>query len=376
MEKKRVGIVTLYYKNYNYGGLLQAYALQKTLEKLGFDAEQISIDRNGGEIKKEQRNLKSFIRYTLIRNVSNYLKDVKAGFFSKKRKLSDQYFENFMNSIPHSKVFNQETIHNANKDYDVFVCGSDQIWNPIYANNMYYLNFAEMDKKRISYAASIGVETLTDEETLNLVQNIKNFDAISVREKTGKDIIQPKLDREVTVVLDPTLLLESNEWDSLVGRNPYEFEYLLVYCLGFTSEFIDIIHEFAKANSLKIVNIPTRPEHVKIGDINVYEVGPKEFITLIKYSSYVLTDSFHASVFSIIYEKQFRTFSREISGQNRTMNSRIRSLMDLLENEEILLKKTSTVDNLNENISFENYLNKISDLRKFALQFIYNNIQN
>lgn len=371
MKNKRIGIVTLYYKNFNYGGLLQAYALQNTIESLGFEAEQISIDRRGLEKLETQISIKKFVRYQIIRRLNNTLKDIRAGFFSQKRKKSNAYFEEFMMSIPHSKVYNKDTIQQVNSEYDCFVCGSDQIWNPIYSCDMYFLNFVSNDKKKISYAASIGLETLKEEEAIKITKNIENFDAISVREEIGRDILKSYLKRKIEVVLDPTFLLDSKDWDRITEDNKFDFEYMFVYCLGFTNSFAQLIRNFAREKGLKIINIPTRPEHISIGDINLYEVGPKEFISLIKHSSFVLTDSFHASVFSIIYRKQFRTFSREISGKNHTMNSRIQTLMDILE-DNVLINEATPVSELNRELSFDKAKSNILVRKELSLNYLKN----
>ena len=201
MEKKKVAILTLYYKNYNYGGQLQSYALQNKIEKLGYSSYQISYKLETGyeEKNKIKKILKKFL-YPLVK-LKYILKNYKWLKFTKE---TNKKFEKFSNNIPHTKVYTAKNIKNLNKEFDIFVCGSDQIWNPMGWQDILMLSFAEKNKHKISYAASIAKNELTDEETKFLCNNIKDFDYISIREPNNKEKIEKKLNKKVYIMPDPT----------------------------------------------------------------------------------------------------------------------------------------------------------------------------
>ena len=331
----KIGIITHYYKSTNYGGNLQAYALCKVLQMMGYEAEQICYSRQGEppmwkaeKLPATKELLNTFRKaHRGVNLLLSFLqRDVKANVNVRK-----QAILGFNRSdIPHSSmVFSHNTIAEANRDYDVFITGSDQVWHPMAVCDAYLLSFAE--KGKISYAASLAVNELAEEQKSKFQNRLSAFDAVSVREKNAVDILRPLVNNEPTWVLDPSLLLSREEWDAICTEVKVSEKYLFCYFLGDDIQQRRLAESYAKTHGLKIVTLPYlngkyRKCDKKFGDIRLYDVSPKDLLSLIKYADYVFTDSFHATVFSIIYQREFFVFDRS---EHKEMGSRIGSLTEL-----------------------------------------------
>ena len=331
---KKVGIITHYYGSQNYGGLLQAYALCKKLNALGYDAEQIQY------IHKDVGEPNNAVRKWSTNRIANALKirisRVKEKDFFSNMKKRSKAIEEFRKNIPHSfQIYSKDTISQSNDLYDAFITGSDQVWNMDWYDEAYFLKFVE-NKPKYSYAASVGTNELTTERKKLFKENLMDYTKISVREKDSVELLQPLTKVEVQYVLDPTLLLSKNEWDEICLGKRIQEKYLFCYFLGEGIVERQLAREYADAHELKIVTLPflngqKRKCDEKFGDVKLYDVSPGEFVSLIKYSDCVFTDSFHARVFSNIYEKNFFVFPR--SGADK-MSNRITSLITLFHNQE------------------------------------------
>lgn len=337
MSDKKIGILSLYYESINCGGLLQAYALCQILKKMGYDAEQICFDDNR---KKASSNKKRLFRKLLnpvivIRHIIGKLKRRTAIFMSKQRIATTRNFRE--EQIPHSgKIYNNKSIVETNGIYDVFIAGSDQIWNPDWFTPEYMLSFADDGKKKLSYAASMGVSGLNDEERKNFGKYITKIDNISVRESQAKHIIGELTSKLIKVVLDPTLMLDSDDWDKIVVDRIIGREYVFCYFLGKNKEAKKIAFEYAKAKGLKVIIISCLTWDIRFEDYlysnkRVKGAGPREFISLIKHANAVFTDSFHATVFSCIYSKSFYVFGRS---DNDKSGSRLRDIVGIFDCED------------------------------------------
>ena len=331
---KKVGIITHYYGSQNYGGLLQAYALCKKLNALGYNAEQIQY------IHKDVGEPNNAVRKWSTNRIANALKirisRVKEKDFFSNMKKRSKAIEEFRKNIPHSfEIYSKDTISQSNDLYDAFITGSDQVWNMDWYDEAYFLKFVE-NKPKYSYAASVGTNELTTERKKLFKENLMDYTKISVREKDSVELLQPLTKVEVQYVLDPTLLLAKNEWDEICLGKRIQEKYLFCYFLGEGIVERQLAREYADAHELKIVTLPflngqKRKCDEKFGDVKLYDVSPGEFVSLIKYSDCVFTDSFHACVFSNIYEKNFFVFPR--SGADK-MSNRITSLISLFHNQE------------------------------------------
>lgn len=293
---KKIGIITLT-GYFNYGNRLQNYALTKVLEKEGYEVYTIWNNSLKEQIKNK----------------------VKTMCFFKKKYHKTKYFYKFSKR-------NMKEFYLKNNDlsyFDYLVIGSDQVWNPKYIDeNNFLLYKPTINQNVFSYAASLGVENIPEKYHSKFIDALKNYKAISVREESGKKAISKVTDKKIEVVLDPTLLLNSKEWLE-IQKKPKKMEkkekYILCYFLGEPKESEkNSIKEYAKKNNYKIINL-TDPND------DYYSTGPEEFVYLINNSIMVCTDSFHACVFSFIFNKPFVVFKRK--GCSDYMYSRIDNLI-------------------------------------------------
>ena len=330
-NKKKIGIIT-YYNFYNYGSVLQAYALSKFINSLSDDYEAILIeyDKNNKLRNKviSDRILFMFCHPSTIvpflqlrKNASNAVNDNNSSVISK-----------FNSFISENFILDREYFYKDTDSYYAFIAGSDQVWqlNAPGLHYTFFLRFA-LKKQRISYAASFGTVTIPKSHVNRLRKYLLGFKNISVREKDGLDIIRkvfPKGDGPETVqVLDPVLLVGSDFWKNvLTKRDEIQGKYILCYFLGDPSAYINSINEFAGQKGLKIIWIATGFE-MSQGTIKYPD--PFEFVNLFSNASYVCTDSLHGTEFSILFHKQFTCFPR-VYTTGKEQVSRIRSLTDLL----------------------------------------------
>lgn len=316
----KIGIVTHYYKSENYGGNLQAYALCKVLNDMGHEAEQISLDKKKDKgLYLKFKELGKKILLSLKRN----RKLVKA------RSLAFRGFNQEI--IPHSIAYSEKSIRECVQNYDAFITGSDQVWNPRDVCDAYLLRFAPSDKIKLSYAASIARNQLSQEIQERYKRALLDYKAISVRENEAVPLIAPLTDKDVRVVLDPTLLLTKEDWLSMAEPSGIKEDYLFCYFLGNNERSRKLAEEYAKKNNLKIVTLPhligkRRKCDDNFGDYKLYDVSPQRLIGLINEAKCVFTDSFHATVFSIICQKEYFVFHRSAL---KTMSSRIYTLTSL-----------------------------------------------
>jgi len=313
---------------YNYGSILQAYALQSELKELGIDDYEI-ICQYGKKVASIS-NLKEKIKRIGIRQS---FKRVVWKFGFKKLRDRNRNIQSFVDNYLHvsEKEYNEENIVEANNVYDGFVCGSDQIWNPKLTdvNSMYWLTFASNEKLKFSYAPSIGVDKFSDEQKEAIKNNLLSFKGISSREENGTNLINDALGTNKCVtVLDPTLLVNRKIWDNISSsKNQYNEKYIFVYMLRGTKKQRKLIEEFAQLKGLKIVTMPFLDNEkieiydFKFGDIKLWDASPADFITVIRNAEYVFTDSFHCMLFSCMYHRDFYTFPKIGQAQiNRMLN--------------------------------------------------------
>ncbi len=334
-----VGVVSLFYNSTNYGGVLQSYALVNGLNSLGVNAYQICYQRVS--IASKRRFLKLFSPLKLCRFVKNKIRKFKnrkniekVGAIAAKR---FKPFALFVNAnIPKTdKAYNQNTIKETLNDTDIFVTGSDQVWNVNYYDEIYRLDFVPQTKYKFSYAAGVSSGELTKKQKNIFQKSLSTYDSISVREREAVNVLQPLSDKKIEWVLDPTLLLSREKWDNVCANRKIEEAYIFCYFLGSLSIDNGKIIEFAHKRGLKVVMMPyltgTSCDDSDFGDYKIYDAAPQDFISLIKYAEYVFTDSFHATVFSHIYKKNFFVFNR---AGLKSMNDRIYSLTSLFDTQD------------------------------------------
>ncbi len=331
----KIGIVTIT-DGANYGNRLQNYAMQQLLKKYADDVEtlRITTSRDRNLISSTIWYLKDLIKLALGR------KDTFFEYRKRNKRFADYNKKNlkFSNFALNNNMASQE----VSEKYDFFVCGSDQIWNTnfsiIRANIKNYLaTFAE-GKKRIAFAASFGVSTLDKNYNSLFKSELMKFNSIALREKSGKDIVDKLIKSESSVVLDPTLLIEKKEWIEL-EKAPSFYDsqrFVMTYFLSDESENVKrFVEKYARDKGLIIYNLEIEFKNdSQVENKAVFCTSPDEFIWLVHHAECVFTDSFHASVFSIIFKKPFLVYERVAAEMNNDMSSRIDTLLnkfDLME---------------------------------------------
>ena len=349
-----MGIITFYYKSFNCGGLLQAYALVQALNGLGVCAEQISYDRLWDTKKARLRRALSKRPSAAAKKCVYVLKTrLSRRLVRKKNRELEPLFEQrvracaaFASGIPHSEqVYNRENLRECADAYDAFIAGSDQIWNPDFLQPAYLLDFVPPGKKRIAYAASISKTSLDIETTEKLKNGLAGFDKISVREKQAAGLLKGLAAQPAEWVLDPVLLLKREEWEAVCGETAVKGPYIFCYFLGDDRRLRTLARQAAERRQLPIVTMPflqncCSPADENFGDVRLFDAGPGQFLTLIRDAAYVLTDSFHGTVFAEIFGTRYAVFER--LGE-RGMGSRIESLGEILHAEEHFIREPGKI---------------------------------
>lgn len=340
---KKIGIMTLYKNNINYGGMLQSYALQRAVQKLvGESGEcvQISYTISPTPIKEK---LKHSLQYrSFAENAKMVCNRLKA-FFNKRKKTLDSTarinaFRQFEAIIPHTeKIYRYNTVEDCAEMFTHLITGSDQVWNGGIDLDAFCLGFAKRDTKRISYAASSASTKFGKWQDEIFKKNLPEFTAISVREKSVIPYFEQMSGKKVSVVLDPVFLLSAADWHEIVQEPHIKTPYIFCYLLGSNKEQHERAIKIAKENSCKLVTIPYLNGYNQLddnfGDIRISAASPQEFLGLIENAAGVVTDSFHATAFSVIFNRPFWALSR-FKNQGKTNNNH--RVTDILEQSGLL----------------------------------------
>lgn len=328
---KKIAIVTINDTN-NYGNRLQNYALQEFVKKFGFECETIYFKEK--ILQRTKILVKNIIKFFLPTWHTKRVKEIK--------------FKNFNKRYINQKGKNDKELAIVKNEYAYFIVGSDQVWNYTYMKNLekYFLPYAKYEQT-ISYAASFGVSTV-EEEYKEIVKNgLNNIKYLSIREEKGREIIKELTNREAEVLVDPTLLINRREWQN-IEMKPRLLEgkkYILLYFLG-ENEYINQMKEIAKKYKLELIDI------TNVKQRKYYTFNPNEFIYLFNHAELIYTDSFHACVFSIIFNKPFFVFDRK-QKDVKSMNSRLDTLLKMFRQQK---RKINRIED-NEEIFNCNYIN-------------------
>ena len=378
---KKTGILTLYYNNMNYGGLLQAFALPFVIQKhIGIPAEQIRYSQQNTDTDLcTSKSKKSLSIYQLGINFFSALT-------SNKRSIRKESFLEFMNDIPHSRnIYSHETIQQCNSNYEIFICGGDQIWNGEMVGehlDVYTLQFVNQGLKKIAYSPSVAILHMSKQVEDCLGKGLLGIDSISVREKSSLDILKRLSDKKIEVVVDPVLLLNKSEWLEQSRPTKINGKYILCYLLGDSITQRKAVEIISKRLKLRIVTFPhivnnvVRKCDLFFGDIKDYTSGPRQFLDLINNAELVITDSFHACVFSMIFETPFIVFERNKPSEKGNMNSRIYDFLEEyhLENQLVNVEKAMNLSRIPEvdySFAHEHWFHRRNDSIEYLTRALF-----
>lgn len=385
----KVGIVSCYFKE-NYGSVLQAYATQKFLDNNGIPNETIEIEKNKDfKNGKKKFYFSQIINFSFLKTKFGMIKFILDKKINKNLKeniiIRSNEFKSFKNKFNLSKSCStyNELKELSKNNYSDILLGSDQLWLPVNVVADYYtLNWVPDNINKISYATSFGIS-----EIPNKYQNLyniflKRINHLSVREENGVNLIKKIINKKAELVCDPVFLLTKENLNEIVPKEKIiKDKYILCYFLGNNIDHRKFAEKIKKVTGYKIVSINHCDEYVKysdkFADIVPYDIGPDKWLNLIKNAEYVCTDSFHCTAFSIIYNKQFFDFKRYSSKNKNSTNSRIDSLLKLLEinKNRILTGNENALDVLNFNIDYEEVNKKLSEVSKASGEWLLNSIE-
>lgn len=332
---KKVGIITIH-NSPNYGASLQAYALYKYVETRGYDCELIDLYR---PYQKEYIPSKRFRPYssdvTFKKRIKRFFKwlirkkvrQTRPAFCYNEQAM--ERFDSFNSVLKCSSAYRSiDDLYETPPIYDIYVSGSDQLWNPTqaYCLEPYFLTFVPEGKKKVSYATSVGITELTKRQKRDFKQWLSSYDCISVREKQAQKLLSSFVASPIYQVCDPTFLLKQNYWRNIAVYPPKGEKYILLFSLSYPKDLVDYCVTLSTEAGLPLYiinqfkNDTDRDGRYK----TIKDAGPREFIGFISNAEMVITDSFHCTVFALIMgAKNFFTY---ISPLNKR-GSRIEDLL-------------------------------------------------
>ena len=324
----RVGILTFLH-NDNYGSALQAYALQRVIRELGHECAHLDY---APDRKEKIRNLLRSGNSPKLVLEGLRKRSVKAGREGARNKSAaiPAFYERRMQLS--AKCRNTEELRTASREYDTLVCGSDQIWNPVWLNPAYFLTFAEKDKTRIAYAASLGISTLPKASKIRKIRRwTRGFSAVSVREQEGAELLEQMTGRKAEVMPDPVCLLSRDEWNEIAGETPKGEPYLLCYFIGENAGYWDKVRALQEETGLRVLVMPVTAESYRSGYELLDGAGPEEFLAAVRDAECFCTDSFHGLVFGTIFGTRTEVLRRYREEDPESKNSRVDQFLRKME---------------------------------------------
>lgn len=380
-----IGIITIVKVN-NYGAELQAFALQKKLELLGYRSEIIDYiyyknwNFNDTAMSKPfiSMGIKAKAVYWAKYRLVNFLLAKVFPVFNKSVRLRLLRFDSFhrRNTKFSRQYRSMPDLYNAKLDYDVFVVGSDQVWNPMASSSIepYFLTFAPKGARKISYASSFGVSQIDKSLHERFRDLLNNIDVISVRETSGQDLVKLLTGRHAELVADPTLLLTKQEWGKYMAEYPsMPKRYVLIYQLSDSVAIVRLAKRIAEEKGLPVFRICKRAfgERKDGGVTNILDAGPAEFLWLIAHAEYVVTNSFHGTAFSVNFSIPFFT----VVSSTKKNNSRMESLLKSVKLQDRLLPDSINVGQIGLDVPNLNISQVVlAKMREQSISFLTKNI--
>ncbi|MCD7753964.1 MAG: polysaccharide pyruvyl transferase family protein [Clostridiales bacterium] len=358
--KPKVGVITFHDYD-NYGAILQSYALQRCLRELGAEPEIIDyrcdyISNPFRLVNLREKGLFNYI-YGAIGHICYLPRRKKCNEFRKHMQYSEPVSKGHMEAV-------------AGK-YDIYLAGSDQIWDCKLTNfdRAYFLDFVEPGRKKCSYAASLGEHLPPEQYRDEFSSLLRDFDRILVRESYGADIVEELTGTKPDCACDPTLLLRAEDWEELLVAPKRKDKYILVYQLGINREIVSFARRLSRKTGYKIVYIPFPLVGLLKCSCKV-AIGPAEWMGLFREAEYVISDSFHGAVFSLLFNRNFWVMTN-----GHHVNRRVQQLLALTGLEERTLEN-ATEERMTENIDFSYANEQLEKLRDRSLTLLKDMIMN
>lgn len=353
----KIGILT-FPGSTSYGASLQMFALYTSLKKMGFDVEVINymndFMKHRRHVKKTRTNL-----HELINNI-RLLPKV----------LEFRRFEKNIVKYPSKQIGSTDEITHVAGRYDFVICGSDQVWNPLVTGRdyNYFLNFITDSSKKVAYAPSFGLTKLPEDVVEKTRDALSSFKKISVREQSGKEILKSLLGRECPIVCDPTFLLSKEEWKRLESPIQVPDKYVFYFMLNNDPIAREFAEEYSEKYNMPIICVIGTVNKNKYTKRDYRYIDPSKWLYAIDHATCVITDSFHGTAFSIIFDKE-----SYISLASST-NSRICNLLSTFNLQQRALN-SSSLDTVNNQVDSDFMDKTRNQLRSEGLSFLQNSLQ-
>lgn len=373
----KIGILTILNVN-NYGAELQCCALSRKLHKMGYDAEVINYlfgINPGHQFDGEKRTVAISFAQDIKVRLLPIVQNLFCLFHKKNKETRNMRFAEFhskWNRLTDTVYPSVKSLYDADFNYDVICIGSDQVWNYMkgYSLEPFFASFDKKGTKKITYASSIGLSSLSKEAEDVFKERLSNFSNISVREQQASELLGKLLHRDIDVVLDPTLILDNKEWLEVAKFDmcPKE-KYILVYIVTIKpcNYVLKLARHIAKQRNLKIVRIcrDAYPEHSGHDVQEILTAGPSDFIGLFSKAEFVVTNSFHGTVFSINFLKPFYSVIKS----KHSTNSRLTSILQKLDLEHRIISVGSPLPEIFD-IDYAQSTEKLREERMRSLEYI------
>ena len=316
----KIGILT-FHRAVNYGACLQAFALKGFLENKGYEVDIIDYRSNYIEGIYNNPLLKGTRIKTKIKNIITWSAQ------KKRNQKFKEFVRTYLKCSEENSLYTKDQLKEAEKKYDKIIVGSDQVWNTLCTGNdtVYYLDFIEDNSKKFSYAASFGIVNNEYYELENLKKLLKEFNKISVREKKGADILEKMTGIKAPICLDPTFLMSRKDWINKIDKINRK-NYVLVYSLSMPKSIVDYAEKLAKQKNMDVIYF-TLNNLFSIKEKRVINGSPMEFLSYFENADYVITNSFHGTAFSLIFNKNFTIFKNANKNHD---NSRLENILSLV----------------------------------------------
>ena len=369
----------------DYGGMLQAYALYSVIKRMGYEPYAININllNNDIRVKKCKYFLENIFDLSILQEKSKIVfKALRKNYdqqFAQNMSKRLEAFENFYKaSFATTKAYvSWEELKNDCNNFSSIIVGSDQLWLPSnIAGDYYTLSFVPDDVNKIAYATSFGVSTLPDKQASQARIFLNRINYLSAREETGQKIIESLINKRVPLVCDPALLLSELDWDAIATKGRIiDEKYIFCYFMGDNPWQRKFVTELKAKTGCKVVGLLHLDQYIgndeKYVDYAPYDVSPADFINLVKNAEFICTDSFHGTVFSIIYRKVFFTFMRFSDKATLSTNSRIDSLLKTLHLESQLVCSLYDLNrHISSSIDYGKITQVLGDFKNQSLDYL------
>lgn len=360
----KIGILT-FHRAVNYGASLQAYALKKYIEKQKLDVE--IVDYRCKYIEDLYNN-----PFSKGNSFKGKLKNILTWKIQKKRNEKfDIFIKEYLKCEEKTSLFNKNDLKEKEKELDKIIVGSDQVWSTFCTNNdtSYYLDFVENNAKKFSYAASFGIAKEEYSNNESLKKLISDFSGVSVREKVAYDLLKKVNGIESSVCLDPTFLLEKSEWEQLT-RTVNEEKYILVYSLSMPEAIVKYAEKMAKEKNIKVIYFTLNNLFSLKKQNNVITGSPLDFISYLSNAEYVITNSFHGTAFSLIFNKDFTVLKNANKNHD---NSRLENILSIAGTEERMITEGEMIffdKKINYNIVNKNIKNELEKSKEYLRKIL------